>query len=150
MEDSGDHGSMKIYFGQIYVTPDVEFPFTISFQQRLSGEVSALLKPPESFIRRYGADWDVIFRVSAKRAITDNEIRGPSISKKDKNVEFTVFLPFDVIQSADAVSVSAIQYLLRGTCSVLASLEFDVARLQAHQASLADTLSSDPAMFDSE
>ena len=88
-----------------------------------------------------------MFRVSAKRIICDNEIRGPSVFKKDKDVEFTIFLPFDVIQREASVSLSAIAFLLRGVCSVLGSLGIDTAAIQARQSSLAESISSDPTMF---
>ncbi len=135
---------MKIHFGQIYIEPGVFFPFSCLFQRLLSDEVSALLEPSTKFIQRYGADWELVFRISAKRAIPDNEIRGPSVFKKDKDVEFTIFLPFDVIRS----SASAIEFLLQGVCTVLASLGFDTTQIRSRQASLAECLSSDPRILE--
>jgi hypothetical protein len=141
---------MKVHFGQIYVQPGITFPFSFLFQRRLSDEVSALLTPSAKFIQQYGADWKLMFRISAKRSIPDNEVRGPTVFKKDKDVEFTIFLPFDVIQTAASASRSAIEFLLRGVCSVLSSLGFDTAPMQARQSILAETLSSDPTMLDTK
>jgi hypothetical protein len=139
---------MKVHFGQIYIQPGAAFPFSFLFQRRLSEEVSALITPSAKFTQLYGADWDLMFRISAKRSIPDNEVRGPTVLRKDKDVEFTIFLPFDVIQTTASVLRSAIEFLLRGVCSVLVSLGFDTAPIQARQSILAQTLSSDPTMID--
>lgn len=138
---------MKVHFGQIYIEPGVVFPFSFLFQRRLSEEVSALVSPSAKFSQQYGADWELMFRISAKRSIPDSEICGPSVFKKGKDVEFTVFLPFDVIQAAVSSSQSAIEFLLEAVCSVLTSLGFDATRLQERQSSLAESLSADPTMF---
>jgi hypothetical protein len=130
---------MKVHFGQIYIQPGVTFPFSFLFQRRPSEEVSALVKPSAMFIQRYGADWELLFRISAKHSIPDNQVRGPTVLEKDRDVEFTIFLPFDVIQTAASVTLSAIEFLLRGICSVLASLGFDTAQIQARRSLLAET-----------
>ena len=138
---------MKIHFGQISIEPGVTFPFSLLFQRRLSDEVTALVAPSATFSQRYGDDWALIFRVSAKRIIGENEIRGPSVFRKSKDVEFTIFLPFDAIQHEESVARSAVAFLLRGVCSVLGSLGFNTSEIQARQSSLVESISSDPAMF---
>jgi len=142
--------AMKVRFGQIYIQAGVTFPFSLRFQQRLSEELSALVMPSMKFSRRYGADWELMFRISAKRSILDNEICGPTIFKKQKEIEFTIFLPFDVIQNATYPSKSAIEFLLIAVSSVLDSLGFDIAPTQARMRILAQTFSTDPTMFDSK
>ena len=84
-----------------------------------------------------------MFRVSAKRAICDNEIFGPSVFKKTKDIEFTVFLPFDVIQCEANTLYSAIGYLLQGVCSVFDSLGIDKSKLQTRKMTLVEAISSD-------
>lgn len=139
---------MKVHFGQIYIQAGVCFPFSIRFQRRLSEEIRALIAPSPTFTQTYGDDWDLMFRVSAKRTIGDNEIRGPSAFKKDKIVEFTIFLPFEAIQREASGLRGTIEFLLRGVCSVLDSLDIGTSRILARQSSLIDEICSDPAMFD--
>jgi hypothetical protein len=138
---------MKIHFGQIYIEPGIAFPFSFLFQHRLADEITALIRPSAVFTTQYGDDWDLIFRVSAKRIVCDNKIRGPSVFRKSKNVEFTIFLPFDAIQGEASVTRSAVAFLLRGVCSVLGTLGFDTSAIQARQTSLIESLSTDPTMF---
>src|SRR5438128_660345 len=105
---------MKVHFGQIYIEPGVEFPFSHLFQRYLAKEVTALVVPSGKFIEKYGSDFELMFRISAKNGIQDNEIRGPTVFRKAKDVEYTVFLPFDIISGTHDVPHSALRFLLKG------------------------------------
>src|SRR5438132_14279232 len=88
---------MKVWFGQIYIGPGVSFPFSHHFQRRLSHEVTALVEPSEKFIKKFGREFELMFRISAKQKLKRNEIRGPTVFNKTRDVEYTIFLPFAVI-----------------------------------------------------
>jgi len=139
---------MRIYFGQIYIEAGVSFPFSHIFQHRLSEEVTALATPSPLFVKKYGDDWDLMFRISAKAALRDTEIRGPSVFKKDKDVEYSIFLPFTIIRAAEDVARTAIEFLFDAFLSVLTKLGFSTERLVAHRPALIDSICSDPKMFD--
>ena len=85
---------MKVNFCQTYIEPEVDFPFSHHFQHRISAEVTALVEPSAKFIKKYGRDFELTFNVSAKTALQDNEIRGPTVYRKTKNVEVHDFLAF--------------------------------------------------------
>lgn len=139
---------MQIYFGQIYIEAGVSFPFSHVFQQRLSDEVTALVVPSPLFVKKYGEDWDLMFRISAKAAIRETEIRGPSVFRKAKDVEYSIFLPFTVIRASKDVSRTAIEYLFDAFLSVLTKLGFSTERLVARRSALVESICSDPTMFD--
>jgi hypothetical protein len=139
---------MQVFFGQIYIQVGVGFPFSHRFQRRLSNEVTAVTVPSAKFINKYGADYNLMFNVSAKKEIQDNEIRGPTVFKKDKDVEYTVFLPFDVITRNPEVAKSALGFLLKGVCYVFELLDIETASLVERQASLIEQICADPMMFD--
>jgi hypothetical protein len=139
---------MNVWFGQVYIEPGVSFPFSHDFQRRLSKEVTALVQPSALFIETYGADFELMFNVSAKQRLKENEIRGPSVFKKTKNVEYTVFLPFEpIIQQSDPPK-AALRFLLRGVCDVFDRLEIDKLRLIEKQESLMDDICSDLSMLE--
>ena len=52
------------------------------------------------FFEKYGADFSLGFYVSTKRGTEQLEIKGPSISRKMKIVDFSIFLP-DQIKDID-------------------------------------------------
>jgi hypothetical protein len=138
---------MKVWFGQFYIEPGASFPFSHHFQRRLSQDVTALVAPSARFIKQYGRDYGLMFNVSAKKALQNNEIRGPTVFKKTKDVEYTVYLPFDLIMSTADVPKSALTFLLGGVCEVLDSLDIDTAKLLEKQDSLIAGICSDPTML---
>lgn len=138
---------MNVYFGQIYIEPGASFPFSHHFQRRLSEEITALVAPSLQFVENYGCDFKLMFNVSAKKSIRDNEIRGPAVYKKTRSVEYTVFLPYDVIMSDSEVAQSALKYLLHGLYFVFESLNIDTAKVVERQSVLIEHICTDPQMF---
>jgi hypothetical protein len=141
---------MEIAFSQIYIEAGVAFPFSYRFQHYISRKVMAAVTPSATFREKYGRDFDLVFNVSAKTGTNDNEIRGPAVFKKTKDVEYTIFLPFDVISRKRDVPRSALQFLLKGTCSVLEALDIDTTRLKKQQDSIIDKICSTPNMFETD
>ncbi len=137
---------MKIFFGQIYTAPGVSFEWSIAFQAYLSETVTALVFPSEAFAAKYGPDWSLGFRISAKKGIESNEIRGSSVFKRDKDVEFTIFLPFDRVPAGEAFAEPALEFLLDGVMDVLQRLGIDAARLQQKRAEIIAHVCAAPEM----
>jgi hypothetical protein len=113
----------------------------------MSDEITAVVAPSAQFLEKYGSDFKLIFNVSAKNTIDDNEIRGPTVFKKTKDVEYTVFLPFDTISHSSEVYQCALTFLLKGVCSVLESLGIDTARIVGQQELMIRDICLDPTMF---
>src|ERR1700733_5134476 len=97
---------MNIWVSQIYVTPGVRFPFSWRMQVRLSDKLTSLVGPSPEFQARYGGGYEVGVNLSAKTGIDANVIAGPTVFKKTKSVEYTLFLPFDRIMGPGEFRVS--------------------------------------------
>lgn len=139
---------MKVWFMQVYTEPGVNFPFSHHFQGRMSREVTALVKPSGKFSEKYGEDFELMFRISAKESLQENLVTGPDVFRKTKDVEYLVFLPFGVImRHADAPKV-ALQYLLKGVCDVFDRLEIDTTKLLEKRESLIAGICADPTMLE--
>ena len=141
---------MKVWFGQFYIEPSVNFPFSHHLQRRLSQEITALVEPSAKFINEYGLDFELMFRISAKEALKESEIRGPTVFNKTKDVEYTVFLPFTVIMRHADAPKHALRYLLKAVCDVFDTLEINKTELIKQQQSLIDHICADPTMLDSD
>jgi hypothetical protein len=139
---------MKVAFSQVYIELGANFPFSVHFQRRLTKDVTALVQPSAKFIEIYGSDFELIFRISAKHNLSDNEVRGPTVFRKAKDVEYTIFLPFDVIVAHSHAPKHALMFLLNGVCDVLDRLEIDTERLRDAQQSLIEAICADPSMLD--
>jgi hypothetical protein len=122
---------MKIYVAQIYIEPGIAFPFTHHFQQYISQRLTELIEPSPKFIVTFGGEFDLIFRMSAKAALVEPEIQGPTVFKRDRDVEYTVFLPFHKPSTVNQQFLEAgVGQLLAAIAEVLSELGFDVARLR--------------------
>ena len=139
---------MTIHFGQIYVQPGVNLPFTHRFQLHLSKAMSDLVAPSPAFVERYGSDYDLMFRISARKGLPDAEVLGPTVFRKARDVEYTVFLPFDVITRSSDVPRTALRYLLHSVCSVFEALDIDSSKIVGRQESIIEGICSDPTMLD--
>jgi hypothetical protein len=139
---------MKVAFSQVYIELGANFPFSVHFQRLLTKEVTALVQPSPKFIESYGDVSELGFNVSAKHYLKENEVRGPTVFKKSKAVEYTVFLPFDVIMTHADAPKHALIFLLKGVCDVFDMLDIDKTKLLDKQGSLIDAICSDPTMLD--
>ena len=97
---------MNISVGQIYIEPGVNFPFSHLMQVWLGQQLSALASPTADFVNAYGIDFSLVIRISARKSLKANEIKGPTVFKRTKDVEYTIFLPYETIaRSTDGCRV---------------------------------------------
>lgn len=141
---------MKVHFGQVYLEPGIEFPFSHHFQKAVSKEVSRLVTPSKKYIDEYGRDFELMMRISARSKTKSNEIVGPAVFRKTKDVEFTIFLPYDAVGVGIKSTERTVVFLLNGVVSILNSLEIETAALEEKITFIAKSLSSDPKMLDTD
>jgi hypothetical protein len=145
-----DYGgtAMKVWFSQVYIEAGVEFAFSHHFQQFLSSQVSVLVKPSDLYAASFGLHFELMFRISAKTNTTNTEIMGPTVFRKTNDIEYTIFLPYDVISKQTCIARSALEYLFGGMYAVFKTLGIGTTEVLMNQKSLIDTICSDPLMFD--
>jgi hypothetical protein len=140
---------MSIYVSQIYPEAGVSYPFNHRFQKYLSDLVSAKVGTSKKFADMYGPEYDLIFRMSAKEGLAKPEIKGPTVFKRDKDVEYTVFLPFDRSVEMDAKTLSrALDFLLTSMIEILKELEMTTTGLSAELSAIVDRILGDAKMID--
>jgi hypothetical protein len=139
---------MNIYFGQIYITPGVSFPWSIHFQRLLGETVTPLVSPGPRFIAQYGENWNLMFRISAKRGILSSEIRGPSKFRKDRRVEYSIFLPFDQIPAGSDFAQPALRLLLSSVRQVFLDVDIEHKNFDAAHEQLVSNVCGDPRSFE--
>lgn len=139
---------MKVIFSQIYIQAGINFNFSHQFQTFLSSKVSGLLYVSKKFLKLYDKDYTIIFRISAKKELATNEIKGATIYKKDKDIEFTIFLPYTTIMQTSEPNRKALEHLFEGVYDVLGKYEIDTSKLKAEQKKIIDKIMSSPEMFE--
>jgi hypothetical protein len=139
---------MRFYLGQVYSKPWVSFPFSHELQRYLSREIGARIAPSGSFVARYGADWALTLRLGADTNLTRNKIEGPSVSKKNRDVEYALVLPFDaIVESSGDLHRAALEFALVGIAEVLRRAGLDPSRVSAASSALIDEICARPEMF---
>jgi hypothetical protein len=118
------------------------------FQQRIGETLSGLVHPSEEFSRRYGSDFRIIFTLSAKRDISFPEIVGPTVYKKTKDVEYSIFIPHDGSDANKLVDYTKpIRNFLLGVSSALERLKLDANEVKNNIDSIVKEITLDPAIL---
>jgi hypothetical protein len=138
---------VRIYFGQIYVKPGIEFPFTHVMQVYLGERITALVSDSDPFIQRFGADWTLTVRISADDDLAHTKILGPTLFRKDHEVEFSLFLPYRVIVAEADVVRAALRAILTGTLDVLSRVGLDPGRVVAARELIVEEIVARPEML---
>lgn len=141
---------MSIYVSQIYPEAGVSYPFSHRFQKYLSELVNSEVGVSQKFVDQYGPDYDLIFRMSAKEGLAAPEIKGPTVFKRDKDVEYTVFLPFDRTAKLETSTLwRAVEMLLASMIEVLDRLGMSTTRLSHNSSAIVSQILGDGRMIDS-
>lgn len=125
----------------------MSFPFSHTFQLRLSKEITSLVEPSTSLIKKYGKEFELMFRISAKQALREVEIKGPTLFKKSNDIEYTMFLPFNEIILHPDAPKRVLILIFRSVCNVLQSLEIDTRNISVSQDGIISAICSDVSML---
>lgn len=137
---------MNVGVGQIYIRPGIKFPFSHHMQIWLGERLEALDLPAPEFEKRYGGDFTLMLNLSAKERLDALEVKGPTVFKTDKDVEYTIFLPFDVITAASDPRRTASEHLVDGIKAVFNLCGVHTEHLERARSEIVEHLCSDPTM----
>jgi len=138
---------MKVCIGQIYIKPGISFPFSHRFQISLGERLTTIVQPSPDFVRAYGDDFTLMLRMSAKTEIREVEVKGPTVFKDEKDVEYTIFLPYNTIKESGDVIASALRHLLIGIVTTLHALKLDAEELSKQAETFVKEVCADPTMI---
>ncbi|MHA3770734.1 hypothetical protein ACXR0O_04250 [Verrucomicrobiota bacterium sgz303538] len=140
---------MKIYAGQLYITPGVSFPFSLQFQRWLGDELLKRVEPSEGFRKLYAENFDLGFVISAKSDIDQPEIKGPTVFKREKDVEYTIFLPYENRNYYDVSALlDVFRLLLQSIIRIMEGLRIDAAKVRESAPFLYTEFLAKPELMD--
>ena len=141
---------MRVYASQFYIEYGITYPLSFYFQDWLSEELSNLVEASEDFHWAYPNDFDLMFRISAKANIKVPLIFGPTIYRREKSVEFTIFLTHSgrYAFGQETLRPTVVQ-LLDQVVEVLRGLGIDAERLKNNIPEMVEHFVSTPAMIES-
>lgn len=117
-------------------------------QRWMAEQLSALSSEFSQAQTKYGSDFELMVRLGADTEMTQNAIKGPSVFRKTKDIEYFLDLPFDVIARSSEGRRMAAEFLLDGIRTIFEKAGIEVASLDEKRASIIDHLCSDPTMLD--
>jgi hypothetical protein len=123
---------MKIYLSQIYIEVGIAYCFNTLFQKKISLFLTEATDESKLFVHKYGRDFKLIFRMSAKAGISDTEVCGPAVFRKDKDVEYTIFIPYD-FTGPDSFEArrKALKLLFSSILVIFKDLDIDTKKVEA-------------------
>ena len=139
---------MRVVVTQIYIEPGIRFPFSFEMQRHVTSALSKVVTPSATFRKRYGDDYQVIVRLSADTGIATPVVKGPAHYKKTKDVEYSLFLPYDVIIREHDGCRAAMSFLMTGVRQILVGLGLETAAFDQRSGSLIDEVCADPSMIE--
>lgn len=140
---------MKIFVGQIYVQAGVIFPFSFLFQRWLGDALSKRVEASEQFIQSFGTEFELGLRISAKKEIDQPEIKGPTLFKQDKTVEFTIFLPYQETDYHELATASLLlEQILRSVLIISQQIGLNSSGLLGDISHLQMEFLSTPGLLD--
>jgi hypothetical protein len=125
---------MNVYVSQAYIETGSAYPFSHHFQRFISREITARVSPSEYLTKKFGEEYNIKFRMSAKSAIPEVEVRGPTVFRDSQG------------DSTEAC-YRALEELLCAIINTLSMLQFDVSRLADEYKSLITHVMSEPKML---
>ena len=138
---------MKIFVGQIYIEAGINYPFSHIFQRWISNEFSNLVSSSQEFDRKY-PEFNLVFNMSAKAELASPLIKGPTVFKNTKDVEYSIFLPYFKHERSDPRSLrEPLKLFLDAVITVLQGLGADASELLGRSDSLIEHILADPEMI---
>jgi hypothetical protein len=168
---------MRVFICMFPVEHGAYIPFNHIFQKYIAEQVTALVDPSPWFVAKYGEDWRLMFRISSNWSPDDEdmdravqlsdsekvklaryrsftleplrvELRGPTVYKKDQEVEYSIFLPFRLVIESEHPPATALEYIFAGVYTVLEKMQIDTSRLRTEQDRVVQHGCSDATMID--
>lgn len=87
--------------------------------------------------------------MSSKSNLQQNEIRGPTVFKKNKSVEYTIFIPFCIIGNRSLEDfLLVLQYLFEGIILIMKNIGINTDKIEAQKDDIIMTILNDGDMFE--
>lgn len=139
--------AMEIDITEIEMS-DCRLPFSNDFQIDFAKQLEKFVAASPSFTEKFGPGWSLSLCFSGKSSIRDTEIAGPGIYRKGKAVEFSIFIPYDVVSKARDAPRSTLEFLFQGIYSILQRIDLETQKLRAQEDKIIARVLSNPKLLD--
>ncbi len=140
---------MKIYFSQIYLEgEDTTFLVTNTLIHRLSNQLDKLNKKINHYEKLFKTDdFSMIFVISATRKNEVLTVKGPTTKSKNKEIYFSLFIPYQEVNSFTEQTSYVLDYIVEGIISVLNKYKTDPSGVKEAVEAVKKMIMDDPEKY---
>lgn len=120
---------MTFRLGVIFPEVGVDFPISFKVNQFLLDKLIADLPKECQRVEVDGKPFSLGVVISTRKNKTDLSIQGPSVSRKHKMVDYTIWIPFQKVIKSSNVLKTYLDYISEGIVLVFEELNYDNKKL---------------------
>ena len=110
---------MKITVSTVYPEAGVNFQISYKFFKLLRDELEASGILSARFNAAFGEDYSLGIIFSTRAKIMDLEIKGPTVSKRYKVVDYVIYIPFGIVMNKETFFNQYVEFVCTGVSTVL-------------------------------
>jgi len=112
---------MEVRVSEIYPEAGINFPISYKFQRILRTELNLLSPKFEiPFQAKHGKEYALGIILSAKSNLSTLLIKGPSISRKYKVVDYVLYIPFELMSDERSFIANYVRIVCEGIDDIIA------------------------------
>jgi len=120
---------MSFRTASIFSEVGVDFPISYKVNQLLLDRLVKKLQKENQEVNVKGEFFSLGVIVSTRKNVTDLSFQGPSISKKYKMVDYTIWMPFAKVIESDNILFAYLDYLCQGISLVMKECGYPTAAI---------------------
>lgn len=126
-----EKSSKFVGLAQIYPEVGVHFenifPWEKAKEWRIALERNLI---PDGIFKKKHKDYQLVFLISASTLIGDLLIKGPTISKRNKTIDYVLWIPYARVVNDPKPLTKLTEYFKQGVAEVLRKLEYPEESIQ--------------------
>ncbi|HEY5750637.1 MAG TPA: hypothetical protein VIU12_31460 [Chryseolinea sp.] len=116
---------MSFGYGTIYMEEGVVFPISYKIGDLIIDEMQARLPKESQQVVVKGEPFSLGVVISTKKSKTELSIQGPSISKKYKMVDYTLWIPYEKVIKSKNIPNAYLDCVCEGIILVFKEYQYD-------------------------
>ena len=143
---------MNVHINQFFTEPGFAYPFTGIFVGWMELEVSKRIQASKKFLEKYSKDHGLCFFLDARPGIAAPHLNGPTVRKRDKEVQFSIILPHagGPMPKEATEYVQPVKLLVQSIAAALEKVEIDSSQILQDLPTLIQYFVSTPKLIRSD
>jgi len=137
---------MILIINSLFVEPNITFNVSDNIMAKINETFEGALKPSKTFIKNY-ENFDIGFTISTKKEVEYLYIQGPLIDKKEKEIYFTIWMPYEKIYLSENYIEAYLDNLYEGIILGIKKYEIDTELINTKFLELKSEILDNPDIY---